>query len=138
MKINSEVVGVMNAKQDDLNVEVGLFKNLRNLNKIAGEELPSLPETIQQFEKRLRTRLEVDTKDEETLIEEFNKSVQNTHHKMKVFLTMDANSATLKRVGATDKTLKELEKIKDKLQQELFSVYNLTEDDFKPKEIVNE
>jgi predicted hydrocarbon binding protein len=138
MKIDSKVTGLLNAKLKDLEVEIGLFKNIKSLQKVAGDDIPSTAQFFGEFEGRLKKKFSVEgAEDFEKLIQAFYESFQKIEYKTKVFLTMDATNATLKRVGANDNALKEIDVLKEQLQKELFPVFNVTEADFETKEIGN-
>lgn len=135
MKIDSKVTALMNGKLKDLEVEISLYRNTYRLKGLAGEQLPSVDQFLFEFEDRLSKRLSVEKQSE---FDKFLEGLANAYHqitnKTSLYLTLDNRIAEFSRVGGDDTLKKEIEKLKENLEQELFFVYNVKEDDFKSKE----
>jgi hypothetical protein len=131
MKINQNVVNLLNAKNTDLQVKLGIFKNLKNLKKVLGEELPSLDQFAHEFEAHLKKVLNVNSSESGDIIAEFTVAQQKVEYEVKHFLMFDTSTGMLKKVGAKDSTIEELASVKEALQKRVFNALSITDEDLK-------
>lgn len=123
MEINQKLIILLNNRQSDLKVELGFLKQLKNVNQ---KEVPSAAKTIQQLTKKLQKRL----KTKETTIEGLETALGAAEFKMKAFLGMDRNTATLSDLGANKSTVDGLNKLRNNIEKEVLAIYNITDADF--------
>lgn len=138
---------LLNTRHEDLVEELQLMFHCNKVSKTLGKrngveaELNAVANGIQA---RLIKLLEIDeeevAEDEEVDIEEvdFNMiggAIETAIHKAKSkygsYLQFDRTINVLKSLGASDEEVEKLQDVKKRLEEKVFTIYDITEDDLK-------
>lgn len=143
----SNLTELLNARHNDLDFELGMLMNNRQLLEQVSEKLGIEPETnviVNALEQNLLEKLSVDleeiAEDEEIDVEDIDfklidyalgEAFQEAKIQMKSYLQLDHTIATMRNLGATKEEVEGLYEFKNRLEKTVFDRYDVTEEDLK-------
>lgn len=146
----SKLTELLNARHQDLDFELGMLANNRQLLKEVAEKLDIVAETntvVSALQNHLIDKLGVDVEeiaeDEEIDVEEVSDAMIYDYlgeayfsagTEMKSYLQFDNIISNMQKLGATEEELKGLQGFKKRLEKNVFDRYDVTEEDLKEEE----
>lgn len=143
----SNLTELLNARHEDLDFELGMLLNNRQLLKEVAPKLDIVSEVhvvVDTLEKHLLDKLDVDleevAEDEEIPVEEITtklidyslgEAFNEAKIQLKSYLQMDHMISQIKNLGGTEEEIKGLYSFKDRLENTVFNRYDVTEQDVK-------
>lgn len=143
----SNLTEILNARHEDLDFELGMLLNNRQLLKEVAPKLDILSEVhvvVSALEQHLLDKLDVDleevAEDEEIPVEEITTKIidyslgeafNEAKIQLKSYLQMDHMISQIKNLGGTEEEIKGLYSFKDRLENTVFNRYDVTEQDVK-------
>lgn len=141
----SNLTELLNARHEDLDFELGMLLNNRQLLKEVAPKLDIISEVhvvVDTLEKHLLDKLDVDleevAEDEEVPIEEITtklidyslgEAFNEAKIQLKSYLQMDHMISQIKSLGGTEEEIKGLYSFKQRLEKTVFNRYDVTEQD---------
>jgi rubrerythrin len=146
----SKLSELLNARHEDLDFELGMLLNNRQLLKNVAPKLALEKETsklVETLENHLLDKLSVDleeiAEDEEIEVDEIGpdlidyalgEAFNEAKIEWKSYLQLDNIIANVKSLGGTEEEVKGLQSFKKRLEKTVFDRYNITEEDLKEEE----
>jgi hypothetical protein len=146
----SKLTELLNARHQDLDFELGMLANNRQLLKEVAEKLDIVAETntiVSALQNHLVDKLGVDVEeiaeDEEIDVEDVTDAMIYDYlgeayfaagTEMKSFLQFDNIVNNMQKLGATEEELKGLQSFKKRLEKNVYDRYDVTEEDLKEEE----
>jgi hypothetical protein len=143
----SNLTELLNARHEDLDFELGMLLNNRQLLKEVAPKLDIVSEVhvvVDTLEKHLLDKLDVDleevAEDEEVSVEDITtklidyslgEAFNEAKIQLKSYLQMDHMISQIKNLGGTEEEIKGLYSFKDRLENTVFNRYDVTEQDVK-------
>lgn len=143
----SNLTELLNARHEDLDFELGMLLNNRQLLKEVAPKLDIVSEVhvvVDTLEKHLLDKLDVDleevAEDEEIPVEEITtklidyslgEAFNEAKIQLKSYLQMDHMISQIKNLGGTEEEIKGLYSFKDRLENTVFNRYDVTDQDVK-------
>lgn len=141
---------LLNSRHEDLNAVFNLMYHTNNIKNTLGKdyaiqnELESISNSLQDsLVKKLDIELEEVAEDEEVELDELDfemiggaieVALLNLKRDMSSYLQFDRTLKALKTIGLTDEELEKLPNGKKRLEENLFSKYDITEEDLKEED----
>lgn len=143
----SKLTELLNARHQDLDFELGMLANNRQLLKEVAEKLDIVSETnviVDALQNHLIDKLGVDldeiAEDEEIEVSEVSpemiydylgEAFLSAGTEMKSYLQFENIVTNMQRLGASEEELKGLQSFKKRLEKNVFDRYDVTEEDLK-------
>lgn len=143
----SNLTELLNARHEDLDFELGMLINNRQLLKEVAPKLDIISEVyvvVDALEKHLLDKLDVDleevAEDEEISVEDITtklidyslgEAFNEAKIQLKSYLQMDHMISQIKNLGGTEEEIKGLYSFKDRLEKNIFERYDVTKEDIK-------
>lgn len=135
--ISQKVRELLNARHADIESEIQLYRVLNAMLQ-KNTSFSNVQGLAEELEEYLVDTLDIDLEEveeeEDSLEDGILSAFQKAQGELGILMTIDRNLAQLKNAGAFEEELEGQKKFKERLQEQIFNRYNITEEDLKEGE----